>query len=72
MPDRRPLFSAQPLPRAQVREAIPEESQHPGSFTARLRHWLLNDATPLFQAEQLQREHQHKVAEAEAAAEPAI
>lgn len=69
MPDRRPLFSAQPLPRAQVREAIPEESQHPQSFTARLRRFLLTNPQPLFYAEQLQREHQRKVAEAEAAAE---
>lgn len=65
----RPLFTAQPLPRATVREEIPEETRHPGSLTAKIRNWLLTDPEPLFTARARQVEHARKVAEAEADAQ---
>jgi hypothetical protein len=63
-----PLFTAKPLPRADVKNAIPEESRHPGSLTARIRRALLTGPEHLFYAEQRQAEYLQ--AEAEASVEP--
>jgi hypothetical protein len=63
--DLKPLFSAERLPRADVREPMPEESTHPGSFTARLRRLPLTDGEALFRAESRQREYARAVGAAD-------
>jgi len=59
-----PLFSAD----APVFEPVPDESQHPSNFTARLRRLLLSDEQALFRAEKRQAEYVQ--AEADAPAQP--
>jgi hypothetical protein len=63
VPDRQPLFTAQPLPRADVKDEIPAESDHPQSLTGRIRRFLLNDGEALFRAEQRQAEYHQKLEE---------
>lgn len=66
MADRKPLFTAQPLPRADIKDPVPEESDHPQSLTGRIRKFVLTDPEPLFTAKARQVEHERKVAEADA------
>lgn len=66
MSNPRSLFSARPsLPRAEVKEPVPEESDHPMSFTGRLRKFLLNDGEALFTARQRQIEYDQRLEEAD-------
>ena len=60
-PRPRPLFSAAP----QVFKPAPGESDHPQSFTGRLRRFLTTDGEALFRAEQLQAEYHRKLEETE-------
>lgn len=53
-----PLFSASP---PQPHEDVPDESQHPHSFTSRLRRFLLTDGEALFRAEQRQADYHAKL-----------
>lgn len=62
---RNTLFSAEPLPRADVHEEIPEESRHPAHLTARIRRFLMTDPEPLFSARQRQAEFAQREAEAD-------
>lgn len=55
----RPLFSAAPP----VFEDVPGESDHPSSFTGRLRRFLLNDGEALFTAQARQADYHRKLEE---------
>jgi hypothetical protein len=61
-----PLFSAGTrLPRNDIHDPEPVDSQHPQSLTARMRRWLLTDQRPLFEAACRQAEYTAKIEEAE-------
>ncbi|MGH3401881.1 MAG: hypothetical protein ACRDRJ_05065 [Streptosporangiaceae bacterium] len=50
-------MSRAPLPRADVRDAIPGESSHPAAYTGRIRHAMLTEPNHVHRAEQLQADY---------------